>query len=374
MNSRLTSRAVALALLSLAYARLAIAQDDHGLTVYTVNNLVSDGSVTANHTDPNLVNPWGIVFNPTGPVWIADNETSVSTLYDGQGNIVPLVVNIPGPKNSTDPGHPTGIVWSGLATGVLSGRVPPGFLVTSGATSGPALFLFATEEGTIAAWAPAVDFLNAITMVDNSSATAIYKGLALSAGGSGNLLYATDFHNRRVDVFNDSFQPVQVSGGFTDPDIPDDFAPFGIQAINGDIYVTYAQQDADKVDDVHGHGLGFVDAYDPNGNLLQRVATRGQLNAPWGLAIAPASFGTFAGRLLVGNFGDGRINGFDLGNNHFVGALRDSDRHPLEIDGLWGLMFGNGFLGQSVDTLFFTAGPNDEENGLYGTITATSKK
>jgi len=337
-------------------------------TLYDVHNLVSDGAVTADHTDPNLVNPWGIVFNPTGPVWISDNGTGLSTLYDGAGNIVPVVVAIPGGA------APTGIVFSGTASGIFTARTPPGFLVTKGAASAAALFLFATEQGTISGWAPTVDFANAINVVDNSAAGAIYKGLALSASGTANLLYATDFHNRRIDVFDDTFHPVQVSGGFADSNIPANFAPFGIQAIAGDIYVTYAQQDADKVDDVHGRGLGFVDAFDPNGNLLERVAIRGVLNAPWGLALAPAGFGQFGGRLLVGNFGDGKINAFDLAADRWAGVLIGADRHPVQIDGLWGLVFGNGYFGQPVDTLYFTAGPHDEANGLYGRITATPGK
>jgi uncharacterized protein (TIGR03118 family) len=332
-----------------------------GLSRYAVHNLVSDGTIAADRTDPNLVNPWGIAFNPTGPVWIADNGTQLSTLYDGAGNIVPLVVSIPGP-GGTGTAAPTGIVF----------HASTGFNVTVGALSGPSLFMFATEAGTISGWAPNVDFTHAIGAVDNSASGAIYKGLALGAGGNGALLYAADFHNRRVDVFDANFQPVQVSGGFADPFIPADFAPFGIQAINGDIYVTYAKQDADKIDDVHGRGLGYVNVFDGNGNLLQRVATRGLLNAPWGVALAPAGFGRFAGRLLIGNFGDGRINAFDLATGRWVGSLLGSDRRPLQIEGLWGLAFGNGFVGQQIDSLYFTAGPDDESHGVYGVISPTS--
>jgi uncharacterized protein (TIGR03118 family) len=351
MQRLFPTSAVAVAVVALTLAQPAAAKPHHGGTVslYSVDNLVSDGSVPAPHTDPNLVNAWGIAFNPIAAVWVADNGTSVSTLYDGEGNPQTLVVSIPGPLNSEEPGAPTGIVFTG-----------------------PARFLFATEQGTIAAWAPNVDVTHAFTMVDNSAREAIYKGLALSAGGNGNLLYATDFHNRQVDVFDDQFQPVQVTGGFVDPIIPANFAPFGIQAINGDIYVTFAEQDADGEDDVHGRGLGYVDAFDPNGVLLKRVAIRGVLNAPWGIAFAPAGFGQFGNRLLVGNFGDGHINAFDPNTGVYVGTLLGSDRRPLTIDGLWGLAFGNGFLGQPVDTLFFAAGPNDEEHGVYGRITANT--
>jgi len=335
-----------------------------GLNVYAVHDLVSDGAVGADHSDPNLVNPWGIAFNPFGPVWISDNGTGLSTLYDGAGNIVPLVVTIPLPSGSQDAtAAPTGIVYNGSSL-----IRPTDFVVTNAGASGNALFMFSTEQGTIAGWAPTVDFTHAFTVVDSSQSGAIYKGLALGAGGNGSLLYATDFHNRKVDVFDASFQPVAVSGGFNDPIIPANFAPFGIQAIGGDIFVTFAQQDADKHDDVHGRGLGYVDAFDANGNLLQRVAIRGFLNAPWGVALAPIGFGQFGGRLLVGNFGDGRVNAFDLATGRWVGMLTGTDRRPLAIDGLWGLAFGNGFLGQQVDSLYFTAGPGDEAHGLYGVI------
>ena len=158
------------------------------------------------------------------------------------------------------------------------------------------------------------------------------------------------------------------AGAFNDPAIPDGFAPFGIQAIGGNLYVTFAKQDADRHDDVAGKGLGYVDVFDPNGKLIDQFVSKGPLNAPWGLALAPAGFGEFNGSLLVGNFGDGRINAFDLSTGKHLGALKGQDNHPIEIDGLWGLAFGNGFNGQSVNTLFFTAGPGDEEHGLYGRI------
>ena len=336
--------------------------DDGNQTLYNVRNLVSDGALPAAQTDPNLVNAWGIAFNPWGPVWVADNETAVATLYDGAGNIVNLVVAIAGGEN------PTGIVFNGSTL-----IRPKDFVVGNAAATGPAIFLFATEGGTIAGWAPNVDFTHTFNGVDNSAKGAIYKGLALSAGGSGSLLYATDFHNGRIDVFDASFAPVKLDGKFVDPGIPAGYAPFGIQAIGGDLYVTYAKQDADRKDDVHGRGLGFVDVFDPNGHLVQRVATRGALNAPWGLAVAPAGFGQFAGRLLVGNFGDGRINAYDLASGQFVGTMMGANDRPVHIDGLWGLAFGNGFLNQHVNTLYFTAGPNDEANGLYGRILPTRR-
>ena len=326
---------------------------------YRQHNLVSDGFVAADHTDPNLVNPWGIAFNPFGPVWIADNGSGLSTLYNGVGTPQALVVTIP-PAAGAEGGNPTGVVFNGSS----------GFALTSDPASA-AKFIFATEDGVIAAWNPAVDKTNAILVKDNSSTGAVYKGLALSAGGNGSLLYATDFHNNKIDVWDSTFAAVTLpTGAFTDPTIPPGFAPFGIQAINGNIYVTYAKQDAARHDDVKGMGLGYVNVFDPNGRLLERVASRGKLNAPWGIALAPAGFGEFRNTLLIGNFGDGHINAFDAATNESYGQLKDVDGKTIAIDGLWGIAFGNGFLGQSVNTLFFTAGSNDEADGLYGTLDA----
>jgi uncharacterized protein (TIGR03118 family) len=351
-------RALLVAALALATASVVPAWADS----YVRHDLVSDGTLPADHTDPNLVNAWGVAFNPTGAVWVANNGTGTSTLYDGSGaafpTASPLVVEIPAPGQNSG-GNPTGILFN----------AGTGFVVTQGDKSGPSRFIFATEDGLIAGWAPNVDGTHAITAVDNSAAGAVYKGLTLSAGGSGSLLYAADFHNGRIDVLDSTFNPVTLaSGAFTDPFLPPGFAPFGLQAINGDIYVSYAKQDADRHDDVQGLGLGFVDVYDPNGRLIRRVASRGWLNAPWGMALAPAGFGEFGGHLLVGNFGDGHINAYDLNTGWFRGQLKGPDHHPIAIEGLWGVAFGSGFLGQSVDTLFFAAGPGDESHGLYGRI------
>jgi len=332
-------------------------------SLYQQHNLVSDGFVAAAHPDANLVNGWGLALNPFGPAWVADNGTGVSTLYDGAGNPVSLVVQIPSAGNAFGGGNPTGIVFNGSG----------GFVVSSGGLSGPSRFIFASEDGGIAGWAPNLESpvsTHAVRVVDNSKTTgAIYKGLALSAGGSGSLLYAADFHNGRIDVFDASFKPVTLAhGAFSDPSLPSGFAPFGVQAINGDIYVAYAMQDKDRHDEVQGKGLGFVNVFDPNGHLIKRVVSRGRLNAPWGMALAPAGFGKFSNRLLVGNFGDGRINAYDLATGEFVGRLRGTNHRPIQIDGLWGLAFGNGFANQPVNTLFFTAGPGDEQHGLYGAI------
>jgi len=321
-------------------------------------NLVSDGFIAAEHTDPNLVNSWGVAFNPFGFVWVADADAGVSTLYDGNGNVQSLVVAIPSPTASTG-GEPTGIVFNAST----------GFVVSKNGVSGPSRFIFATEQGVIAGWAPNVNPTKAIRAVNNSATGANYKGLALSAGGNGQLLYATDFFHARIDVFNSAFQPVQLApGAFTDPNIPKGFAPFGIQAIGGDIYVTYAKQDASMTDEVVGAGLGYVDVYTPKGKLIRRVASRGSLNAPWGIALAPARFGFFSNALLIGNFGDGRINAYEPVFSFPMGPLRDRHFHPIEIEGLWGIAFGNGFADQPVNTLFFASGPDDEEHGLYGRL------
>jgi uncharacterized protein (TIGR03118 family) len=339
-----------------------------GNDTYQVTNLVSDGFAPAAHNDPNLVNPWGVAFNPFGFVWVADNGTGLSTLYDGDGNPQSLVVQIPS-ASGEGTGTPTGIVFNGSSDASSFAVTSP----TSGA-SGTSKFLFATEDGIIAGWAPSVDLTHAFVGVDNSVNEANYKGLAIGAGGSGQMLYAADFHNGRVDVFDSTFAPVALgSGAFTDPNLPEGYAPFGIQAIGGNIYVAYAKHadDSDEEDEEEaGPGLGFVDAYDPNGVLLDRVATHGTLNAPWGMALAPAGFGRFSNALLVGNFGDGTISAFDLKNNTPLGQLRGADHKPISIEGLWGIAFGNGLQNQPVNTLFFAAGVDDEAHGLYGRIDA----
>jgi uncharacterized protein (TIGR03118 family) len=345
---------LALVLPIVAAVSTAAAADDNR---YVQRNLVSDdaNAVPAENTDPNLVNPWGLVFNPFAFAWVADNGTGVSTLYDGNGNLNPPLVAIPG-------GKPTGIVYSGSQSD---------FVVTKGMTNGPSRFIFATETGVIAGWAPNVDPNNAIEAYTSPSG-AIFKGLALANAGTASYLYATDFHNGVIVVLDHAFQPQQLAGSFEDPNLPPHYAPFGIQNLNGDLYVTYAMQDEDAEDDVAGFGRGFVDVFTPEGELIRRVASGPPLNAPWGLAIAPANFGRFHGRLLVGNFGNGRINAFDLATNQFMGMLRRPNGTALSIDGLWAIVFGNGLKDQPADVLFFTAGPGDESHGLYGSITPQS--
>ena len=334
---------------------------------YVQRNLISDGFLPAEQPpDPNLVNPWGLALSSTSPMWVADNGTGLSTLYDGNGVPRSLVVEIPTPTDPTG-GNPTGIVFNGTATSfVVSGTAADGTAV-----SGASRFIFATEDGVIAGWPGGT---RAFVGVDNSTTTgAVYKGLALAAlnpDGTGQQLYATDFHNARVDVFDSSFAPVTTlpSNAFTDPQLPPGYAPFGIQAIGGNIFVTYAKLEAGSDDEAAGQGLGVVDVYDANGGFLSRVATRGLLNAPWGVALAPPGFGKFGNSLLVGNFGDGSIIAFDPKNFTPQGPLRGQDGRVIHIDGLWGIAFGNDRNDQPSTTLFFAAGPDDEEHGLYGRI------
>jgi uncharacterized protein (TIGR03118 family) len=315
---------------------------------YTVTPLVSDQPGVAPNTDPNLVNAWGLTSGPTTPWWVADNETDLSTLYRGlDGMPQALVVSVEG--------GPTGAVFNGTA----------GFALPTG---GVARFIFDSEDGKVRAWNGAQG-TTAIVVADRSDVDADYKGLAIADTAAGPRLYAADFHNARVDVFDGSFGLVPDSG-FVDPSLPSGYAPFGIQTIGDRVFVSYAKQDADAEDEVAGQGLGFVDAYDTAGNLLARVAQHGQLNAPWGLALAPDSFGRFAGNLLVGNFGDGQINAYAEHNGHFThrGELRDESGKSLSIDGLWALQFGQGGNNGPAGTLFFTAGPDDETHGLFGQI------
>ena len=323
--------------------------------IYSVHALVSDGAaVPAAAGDPALVNGWGLSAGPTTPWWTSDNGTDSSTLYNGAGAKQALKVTVAG--------GPTGTVFNGNAAA---------FLVSQAGKTAAARFLFATEAGTILGWSPTVNGTQAVVGVDRSSAGAIYKGLATV----GDRLYATDFHNGRVDVFDASFAPVTLAGGFQDAQVAKGYAPFGIQALAGHVFVTYAKQDAAGKDDVAVPGVAFVDEFSPDGALIARVVNSGKknapLNAPWGLAVAPADFGSFAGDLLVGNFGDGRISAYASRGSKWVykGQLRHADGAPIEIDGLWAIAFGNGAAAGPTGTLYFLAGPSDESHGLFGSIT-----
>jgi uncharacterized protein (TIGR03118 family) len=328
---------------------------------FLLTRLTSDIPGFAATTDPNLVNPWGIALNSTDPFWVADGGSGVSTLLDGQGRVPPLVVRIASPGNST--ASPTGTVFND----------GPGFVISENGLTGPSQFLFATEDGTIEGWSAGVDVTHAVVVVDNSSnpdtaSGAVYKGLALAANTRGTLLYAANFRAGTVDVFDQKFAPVQLSGSFSDPAIPDGFAPFNVQNIGGRLFVTYAKQDAHWYEDVPGPGNGFIDVFDTNGHLLSRFASGGPLNSPWGLALAPANFGTLSGDVLVGNTGDGRINAFDARTGAFVGQMTDAAGIPIRLDHLWGLAFGNGGGAGSQQALYFTAGIDNEQHGLFGKL------
>src|SRR4051812_31836174 len=326
---------VAVAGLVLAAPALGHDRGGRDLGRYTQRDLVADVPGAAELADSSLVNAWGLAFGPTTPAWVADNGTDVSTLYSGAVGAtpvakVPLTVSIPG-------GAPTGAVFNGST----------GFVVHSGSSSGPARFLFSSEAGTITGWNAAVPPPPTSTQAQTAVSVpgAIFKGLAIADTATGPQIYASDFHNGAVDVWDANFAPVQRPGAFTDPALPAGYAPFGIQSVNGGIVVTYAKQDADAKDEVAGRGKGFVDVYDTAGSLLRRFAARGALNAPWGIALAPQGFGRASGALLIGNFGDGRINAYDPVSAKLLGGLRDQHGRRLAIDGLWALEFGNGVIG-----------------------------
>jgi len=309
---------------------------------YSNTNFQSDIPGVAPHTDPNLVNPWGMAASSSGTIWVSDNGTGVSTLYHQDGTAVSLVVAIPA-KHPRQGANPTGVVFNST----------PFFQVTKNGNSAPAFFIFVSEDGTVSGWNPTLDQTNAIVAVGGSEDN-IYKGLTIGMANGHNFLYATNFHRGRVDVFDENFHRVAMSG-FVDPNLPAGYAPFGIGNINGEIFVTYAKQDDAKEDDVAGPHHGFVNVFDTSGNLLRRLISRGKLNSPWGLALVE-------GKLWVGNFGDGLINNYDPVTGAFIETLMRADGTPLQIDGLWALLP----LGDGV---FFTAGIADEEHGLFGIIT-----
>jgi uncharacterized protein (TIGR03118 family) len=333
-----------------------------GAGAVTMTNLTGDQAGSAANVDPNLVNAWGLAINPKaqgGPaIWVVANGTGMATVYDQTGKVRPVTVKIPVPGDPTATSGPTGQVFNDSASFMGD------------------LFIFSTEEGAIAGWKTGA---TATIRVDNSAAEAIYKGLAIVDLSGGKTLLAPDFHNGKVDVFNQGYAASTATGLFEDADIPQGFAPFNVAFLDGKVYVSYAQQDADKEDDVQGAGLGYVNVFEADGTFTKRLVSQGALNAPWGMAIAPASFGPMAGALLVGNFGDGKINAFDKTTGAPMGALVDSTGKPVEIDGLWAIVAGpttagtanvtanaTGDLGQ---TLFFTAGPADETHGLFGELT-----
>lgn len=352
--------------------------EDNGIAArsYVQTNLVSDIPGLAKVTDSNLKNPWGTSTGPGLPIWVSDNNAGVTTLYSGAGNPIPLqakppvnAVAIPAP-----PSAGTGAL--GAPTGTVFNSTGSGFVVSKNGVSGSSRFLFATEDGTIVGWSPNVDRANAIIAVDRSTVTdpsgdvgAVYKGLALVTTTAGPFLYASNFRFGTVEVFDSSFTLVS---SFTDPTVPAGFAPFGIHNIGGSLFVTFAEQNAQKHDDVAGPGNGFVDRFSPGGVLLQRFVSEGRLNSPWAVTKAPSTFGAFGGAILVGNFGDGHINAYDPSTGHLEGQLRNATGDPLTIPDLWGLRFAAGSLNAVPGALYFTAGINNEQDGLLGDIVPRS--
>jgi uncharacterized protein (TIGR03118 family) len=319
-------------------------------------NVVADRAGVAPITDPLLVNPWGLTFGPTTPLWVANNGTGTSTLYSGNGTTtpfakVPLEVTVSG-------GLPTGTVFNS-STGFVVGTPPAG---------GPARFIFDGITGDVTGWNPAAAPTTAL--VKSHQPGNVYTGLALLPDTTGAFLLAADFSKGRIDVFDSSWNPVDVGDAFTDPTLPAGYAPFNVAVLGGAVYVAYAKVDPATGKDQAGHNLGFVDRYTDVGRTVERVASRGNLNAPWGLAIAPASFGKYAGSLLVGNFGDGKIGAY-TDDGDFLGFLRDADNDVIVIDGLWALLPGTVTTG-GTNAVWFSSGPDDETHGLVGLLRPSS--
>jgi uncharacterized protein (TIGR03118 family) len=326
-------------------------------------NLASDVPGLARVTDPNLVNPWGVAYSPTGPFWFAENGSGVSDFLDGRGKLFSLVVTVRSAAHSGS--APTGTVFNSGA----------GFAISENGVSAPSRFLFVSEDGTISGWTAVVDPTRALVAVDNSSFGSVYTGLALAADPNGHsFLYAADFRRGTIDVFDQSFRTVIRPGVFRDPNLPDGFAPFNIQNINKQLFVTYARQNEDRSDAVAGAGQGFVDVYDTGGSLVRRFASEGELDSPWGLALAPADFGPFGSALLVGNNGDGHINAYDPGSGTFLGQIASEGGIPIAFPNLWALAFGNGHAGGDSETLFFTAGVGGDAHGLFGAIQSPERQ
>jgi len=320
-----------------------------------VVRLVADQPGHAMTTDSDLVNAWGLAASPISPVWVSNNGTSTSTLYQGATSPgkpvmkVPLTVSIPGG------GAPTGVVFNPTTR----------FTLHSGGKSGPALFVFAGEDGDISAWNKSGDPTKAVLVAH--ARNSVYKSLTMVGVGRRHFLLAANFHRDRIDVFNQAFHRVSRPHAFRGKGIPRGYAPFNVALLGHRVYVTYAKQDSARHDDVAGCGHGFVNVFTQRGRFLGPLLRRGVLNSPWGLAIAPHGFGRFAGKLLVGNFGDGRIHVVDRRTGHVLATLRDRARHPIRIDGLWALLPGNGTAGGRSDVLF-SAGPAGESHGLFGLL------
>jgi uncharacterized protein (TIGR03118 family) len=340
------------------FAATTQAQTQH----YTQTNLVSDMPGVAAVTDPNLVNPWGMSRSSGSDWWLSDNTSGLSTLYNGTGQITPLVVSIPPADHNSPLGSPTGTVFNGGS----------GFGLTAG---NPAIFLFVTEDGTISGWNPGVNPGAAMIKV-NEREQSVFKGVAFASvdqpfTGPTTYLYVADFRKGHIAVYDTYFHHVPTMESlFQDDQVPAGYAPFNVQNIGGNLYVAFAMQDSAKHDEVDGAGLGYVDVFSPDGVLLNRLEHGPWFNAPWGLAQASSDFGKYSHDILVGQFGSGEILAFNPVTGHYEGALQDARDGTLKIEGLWGLSFGNGTGAGPATTLYFTAGPDHEQHGLFGTITA----
>ncbi len=375
----LSACVIMLAATASAFAQMPSTPDNNTKTKtasYSQSNLVTSGKpLKGKIRDKNLLNAWGLVQGPT-PFWISDNNAGVSTLYDGNGKPftvqvgnkkVPFVVTIPPPNGSNAQATPDGIVFNGV----------------SGDFGGD-LFIFATEDGTISGWQQS-DGTGAVLHVDNSSVPssgngAVYKGLAVATLNGRQFLYATNFRSGNVDVFDSSYNPVtSLSGSFTDPNPLAGYAPFGITLFGtSNLWVSYALQDAAKHDPVHQVGAGYIDIFSTDGVFEARFATGGNLNAPWGMVLTPSTFGPLGGDFWIGNFGDGNINAYTInaatGVGTQVGQPKNNKGKPLNVDGLWALVFGNGSNNAAITSLYFTAGPHMESEGIFGKFDVTTKK
>jgi uncharacterized protein (TIGR03118 family) len=338
-------------------------------------DLASDLPGRAAHQDSSLVNPWGIAQGHDGSFRIAANGSGLGLLLFADGRSARGAITIPPP----DGGNPSGVVSDGAED----------FTISDGHRHGKAELIFVSEDGSVSAWSPALDRNSAIRVATTTDA--VYKGVAIGSDRHGPLLYAANFHAGSIDVFDRRFRPVTIAHGFEDTNLPAGYAPFNIANLEGRLYVCYAKQDPDAHDDVPGAGFGFIDVFDTNGRLLQRLVSQGPLDAPWGLALTPEGFGAFRHALLVGNFGDGEIHAFDRRTGALLGGLEDDQGQPIAIDGLWGLGFAGEGAGDRDDwdgrhgradrggrdggrSLFFTAGIHDEANGLFGRLEPVGKK
>lgn len=318
---------------------------------YKQTNLTADTAGVAANVDPMLINPWGIAYFPNQPFWISDNNSGFSTLYNQNG--VPAgQFTVPAPTGSTNPATPTGIVANLAQTGFnVNGRA--------------SAFIFDTEDGTISGW----NGSDPVTLkVDNSHLGAVYKGLALITNNTGSFLLAANFNSGAVEVYDSSFNSTNLAGAFADPALPAGYAPFGIHVVNGQVLVTYALQDQAKHDPVHQAGSGYVNLFDVNGNFVRRVASQGNLNAPWGAVIPPATFGVFGGKLLIGNFGDGTISAFDFTSGNFIDQMKDANGAMIVNASLWDMVFGGGGPAGDPNTMYITAGLTNEQHGLFASV------